>query len=69
MHTTVINQCDSAVLINTGAANWYDDDDDYNDGGGGAQITLSNPSNGRIDIWARTYELGNCDAVLTLETF
>ncbi|MFT7368981.1 MAG: hypothetical protein ACI94O_000283 [Octadecabacter sp.] len=69
LHITVTSQCDSTVLINTGSANWYYDDDDYNDGRGGAQITLSNPSNGRIDIWAGTYDLGNCDAVLTLETF
>ncbi|AGI68399.1 putative Y2126 family protein [Octadecabacter antarcticus 307] len=69
LHITVTGLCDSAVLINTGAANWYYDDDDYNDGSGGAQITLNNPSNGRIDIWAGTYEPGYCDAVLTLETF
>jgi hypothetical protein len=68
LHISVTSQCDTAVLINTGAANWYYDVDDYVDSFG-AQITLSNPSNGRIDIWAGTYEQGFCDAVLTLETF
>jgi hypothetical protein len=67
LHITVTGKCDTTLLINTGAANWYYDDDDNGDGGG--KITLRNPSNGRIDIWAGTYDGGYCDAVLTLETF
>ena len=69
LHISVTGQCDTTLLINTGAANWYYDDDDNSGGGGGGKITLTNPSNGRIDIWAGTYDGDYCDAVLTLETF
>jgi len=64
---SVISRCDSILLINTGAANWYYDDDD--NGNLDARITLSRPSNGWMDIWVGTHDGSVCDATLYLETF
>ncbi|WP_421703953.1 hypothetical protein [Aliiroseovarius sp.] len=64
---SVRSQCDSILLINTGAANWYYDDDD--NGNYDAKITLTRPSNGWMDIWVGTHDGSVCDATLTLETF
>jgi len=63
----VQSDCDSVLLINTGAGNWYWDDDDA--GNLDAQIVLTNPSNGWYDIWVGTIGSENCDALLHLETF
>jgi hypothetical protein len=63
----VVSQCDSVLLVNTGAENWYYDDDD--NGNLDALITLTRPSNGWLDIWVGTHDGGTCDAVLSLETF
>ncbi len=64
---SVVSQCDSALLINTGNVNWFYDDDD--NGNLDPRIVLTRPSNGRIDIWVGTYDGAYCDAVLSLETF
>lgn len=58
-------RCDTVLLINTGAVNWYYDDDDGQD----ARISLTRPSNGWLDVWVGTYGPENCGAILTLETF
>ncbi len=63
----VVSRCDSILLINTGAANWYYDDDD--NGNLDARITLSRPSNGWMDIWVGTHDGSVCDATLYIETF
>jgi len=63
----VVSDCDSVLLINTGAANWYFDDDD--NGNLDARIRLSAPSSGWYDIWIGTYDPSTCNATLTLETF
>ncbi len=64
---SVVSQCDAALLINTGAVNWYYDDDD--NGNLDPRIVLTRPSNGRIDIWIGTYDGEYCNAVLSMETF
>ncbi len=63
----VVSDCDSVLLINTGAANWYFDDDD--NGNLDAKIRLTAPSSGWYDIWIGTYDPSTCNATLTLETF
>jgi len=63
----VVSECDSVLLINTGAKNWYYDDDD--NGSLDAKISLSRPSNGWMDIWVGTHDGTVCDAQLKLETF
>ncbi|WP_147407638.1 hypothetical protein [Pseudooceanicola algae] len=63
---TAVGDCDTVLLINTGAGNWFFDDDD---GQYDAQIHLTNPSDGLYDIWIGTYENRNCEATLTIETF
>lgn len=64
---SVISQCDSVLLINTGSASWYYDDDD--NGNLDAKISLTRPANGRVDIWVGTQNGSACDATLYLETF
>lgn len=64
---SVVSECDSVVLVNTGAANWYYDDDD--NGNLDARITLTRPSNGWLDVWVGTQDGSTCDAILSLETF
>ncbi len=64
---SVDSACDSVLLINTGAKNWYYDDDD--NGELDARISLSRPSNGWMDIWVGTHNGAVCDARVTLETF
>jgi hypothetical protein len=64
---SVISQCDSVLLINTGSTSWYYDDDD--NGNADARISLTRPANGRIDVWVGTYDGTLCDAQLSLETF
>ncbi len=63
----VESDCDSILLINTGAGNWYYDDDDA--GNLDAKIRLNAASDGVYDIWIGTREPGNCNARLILETF
>ena len=67
LEVRVESECDSALLINTPAGNWYYDDDD--NGNLDAKISLTNPSSGILDIWVGTHDGAYCDAVLTLETF
>ncbi len=64
---TIRSECDSILLINTGAANWYYDDDDA--GNLDATITLTRPSNGWMDVWVGTHDGSVCDARLYIETF
>ncbi len=59
--------CDTVLLINTANENWYFDDDDFGDGD--AKIRLTRPSEGWYDIWIGTYDPGNCNSRLTIETF
>ena len=65
----VESDCDSVLLINTGAANWYYDDDDNKDSFRDAKIRLTRASDGWYDIWIGTNTPGNCNAYLILETF
>ena len=67
LHISVVSQCDSALLINTGSANWYYDDDD--NGNLDPKIILTRPSDGYMDIWVGTFDGKYCDATLRLETF
>ncbi|SFR41776.1 hypothetical protein SAMN04488005_1690 [Yoonia tamlensis] len=64
---SMISECDSALLINTSSANWYYDDDD--NGNLDPRIVLTRPADGRIDIWAGTYDGEYCNARLSMETF
>jgi hypothetical protein len=59
--------CDTILLINTGAGNYYYDDDDGD--GSNARIRLTRPSAGRYDIWVGTYGPSTCNSRLTMETF
>lgn len=63
----VVSECDSALLINTSSSNWYYDDDD--NGNYDPKITLTRPSDGRIDVWVGTFDGAVCNAQLQLETF
>ncbi len=63
---SVVSECDSALLINTPAGNWYYDDDD--NGNLDARIDLTSPSSGILDIWVGTADGEYCDARLQLET-
>lgn len=59
--------CDSALLINTSSANWFYDDDD--NGNLDPRIVLTQPQDGRIDIWMGTYDGEYCNAELKVEAF
>ncbi|KJZ20348.1 hypothetical protein [Loktanella sp. S4079] len=64
---SMVSECDSALLINTSSAHWYYDDDD--NGNLDPRIVLTRPADGRIDVWAGTYDGEYCNARLSLETF
>jgi len=64
---SVVSECDSTLLINTPAGNWYYDDDD--NGNLDAWIDLTAPSSGILDIWIGTADGEYCNAQLKLETF
>jgi hypothetical protein len=61
------SECDSVLLINTAAGNFYFDDDD--NGNLDAKIRLSAPSQGLYDIWIGTLGPSTCNAQLTIESF
>ncbi len=63
----VVSQCDATMLINTGTGQWFYDDDD--NGNLDPRIDLSNPPDGRLDVWVGTYGGGTCGGRLTVETF
>lgn len=63
---SVVSQCDSILLVNTGRANWYYDDDD--NGNLDPLITLTRPSNGWLDVWVGTHDGEYCDARMTMRT-
>lgn len=67
LEISVVSECDAALLINTGRANWYYDDDD--NGNYDPRVVLTRPSDGWLDVWVGTYDGTLCDAVLKLETF
>ncbi|WGH77941.1 hypothetical protein [Jannaschia ovalis] len=67
LEIAVVSDCDSALLVNTPAGNWYYDDDD--NGNLDAMISLTSPSSGILDIWVGTHDGAYCDAQLRLETF
>lgn len=64
---SVVSECDSVLLINTGSVNWYYDDDD--NGNLDARISLTRPSDGWLDVWVGTHDGQVCNATLYLETF
>lgn len=66
LEVAVVSECDSILLINTGAANWYYDDDD--NGNRDARIVLTRPSNGWLDIWVGTHDGEYCNARMTVRT-
>ncbi len=63
----VDSDCDSVLLVNGPAGNWFHDDD--SNGSLDPKIRFTNAPNGIYDIWIGTYDGEYCDAVLTLETF
>ncbi len=63
----VISDCDSTLLLNTGAANYYFDDDD--NGNLDPKIRLTRPSEGIYDVWIGTIGPDTCQATLYVETF
>jgi len=67
LRVSVISDCDSTLLIQTGVDNWFFDDDD--NGNLDAEIILTRPSNGLFDIWVGTYDGSYCDATLYFETY
>ena len=69
LHIEVVSDCDSSLLINTPAGNWFFDDDDNEDSFLDPKIVLENPSSGLLDIWVGTYNGETCKAQLKLETF
>lgn len=69
LYIEVVSACDAVLLINTGSVNWYYDDDDNPNSPGDPRISLTRPSNGRIDVWVGTYDGSVCDATLYLETY
>ncbi|MCG3266427.1 hypothetical protein [Yoonia sp. I 8.24] len=64
---SMVSECDSALLINTSTGGWYYDDDD--NGNLDPRIVLTRPVDGRIDIWAGTYDGEYCNARLSMETY
>lgn len=60
----ITSACDSALLISTATDSWYYDDDDA--GNLDAQIVLTNPRSGQIDVWAGTYNGEYCDARVSI---
>ena len=66
LEISVVSECDSILLINTGRANWYYDDDD--NGNLDPRITLSRPSDGWLDVWVGTHDGEYCNARMTMRT-
>jgi hypothetical protein len=65
-----ISHCDSTLLVNTAAQNWYFDDDDNTESPSDAKIRLTRPAgDGRYDVWIGTFDGARCNAELVLETF
>jgi len=59
--------CDSVLLVNDAAGQWYFDDD----GGEGfnSALRIPNAPEGAYDIWVGTYDSPTCQATVTFETF
>lgn len=64
---SLVGACDTVLLINTGAGNWFFSDDAGGDSVD-SELRLINPSDGVYDIWVGTYDTANCDASLSIET-
>lgn len=62
------SECDSVLVINTGAANWYYDDDDNTGSALDARIILTRPRDGVYDVWIGTHDGSVCDAFLNVQT-
>lgn len=67
LRVSVTSECDSVLVINTGAGNQYYDDDDR--GESDAQITLSSPSDEWLDVWVGTYDGRTCNARVKLQSY
>jgi len=63
----VEGDCDTKILVNSAAGNWFYDDDSGPEVD--AQLMIENPSEGLYDIWIGTYDSDLCDSVLRMETF
>lgn len=64
----VVSKCDSVLVVNTAAGNWYFDDDD--NGGLDGKIRFTNPAgDGIYDVWVGTYNGETCNSQLIVETF
>lgn len=65
---SVVSECDSVLLINTGTETWYYDDDDNQDSRLDARITLTRPVSGIFDVWVGTHDGAVCNARLIVQT-
>ncbi|MBM2577512.1 hypothetical protein JQC91_14485 [Jannaschia sp. Os4] len=66
---SVYSECDSVLVMNTGAESWFYDDDDNADSRLDARIVLTRPQDGIFDFWVGTHDGSTCNAVFELETF
>lgn len=64
----VDSACDSVLLVNTANGTWFYDDD--NNGNSDAKVRLpATQIDGVYDVWIGTFDGGQCNARLTVETF
>lgn len=63
---SVVSECDSALLVNTGEMSWFYDDD--SNGNGDAKLTLQGATDGVVDVWVGTYDGEVCDSILSVQT-
>jgi hypothetical protein len=63
----VDSKCDSILLVNDPAGNWFHDDDD--NGNQDAKLRFTTAPSGIYDIWVGTYDGEYCDSQIILETF
>lgn len=68
--TEAAEGCDTVLLLNDAAGEWYFDDDSATPGDGvDAQIMVVDAVEGFIDVWVGTYEPESCAASLFIESF
>jgi hypothetical protein len=63
----VDSKCDTVILINDPAGNWFHDDD--SNGNQDAKIRFTTAPSGIYDVWIGTYDGDYCDSQVTFETF